>query len=147
VDPVGVALAVGAGASYAVYATASKPLVERMGVVPGMTVAFAGGGLLLLPALATTDLSWLAEPAGPAVAAWLGLGTVAVAYLLFGLGLRALDVATVATLSLAEPGVATVLGVAVLGERPGPLAWTGVGLVAAGLAWLALARGATSSDP
>lgn len=145
VDAVGIALAVGAGASYAIYATASKPLVERLGVVPGMTVAFAGGGLLLLPALVATDLSWLTEPGGPAVAAWLGIGTVAVAYLLFGLGLRALDVATVATLSLAEPAVATILGVAALGERPGPLGWAGVGLVGGGLAWLALGGGTPSS--
>lgn len=144
VDPLGVLLAVGAGASYAVYATASKPLVERMGVIPGMAVAFGGGAVLLAPLLVVIDLSWLAEPSGWVVALWLGLATVAAAYLLFGLGLRSLDVATVATLSLAEPAMATVLGVVVLGERPGSTAWIGVGLVGAGLAWLAAAGRAST---
>lgn len=141
VDLLGVVLAVGAGASYAVYATASKPLVERLGVVPGMAVAFGGGALLLAPLLFVVDLSWVTEPSGAVVALWLGLATVAASYLLFGLGLRALDVATVATLSLAEPAVATLLGVAVLDERPGSLGWVGVGLVAAGLVMLAVAGG------
>lgn len=140
-DPLGIVLAIGAGASYAVYATASKPLVERLGVVPGMAVAFGGGAVLLAPLLFAVDLAWMTEGSGLLVTLWLGLGTVAVSYLLFGLGLRALDVATVATLSLAEPAVATLLGVAILGERPGVLGWMGVGLVAAGLAILALSGG------
>jgi DME family drug/metabolite transporter len=42
-------------------------------------------------------------------------------------------VATAGTLTLAEPATATVLGVVVLGERPGLVAAAGVALVAAGL--------------
>ena len=68
---------------------------------------------------------------------WLGLATLAVAYLLFTSGLRTTDSSTAATLSLAEPVTATVLGVAVLAERPALLAWVGITLIVLGLAMAA----------
>lgn len=134
VDPVGVALALGAGASYAAYTVASKRLLDTgLGPVGTMAVTFSGGALLLAPVLAVADLSWLAQPRGLLAATWLGLVTVAVAYALFGRGLLLLPAATVATLTLAEPLTAALLGVAVLGERPGLTAGLGALLVAAGL--------------
>ncbi len=51
-----------------------------------------------------------------------------------------------ATLTLAEPVTAAVLGATVLSERPGAVAVAGIALVLAGLAVLAL-RGDEGRDP
>jgi DME family drug/metabolite transporter len=98
-----------------------------------MASAFGLGGLLLVPVLVLSGPAWMASPEGLAVAAWLGLGTTTVAYVLFGRGLRVLPAGPTATLVLMEPLVATLLGVAVLGERLGLAGWIGASLVAVGL--------------
>ncbi len=68
--------------------------------------------------------------------------TLALAYTLYGWGLRGLAVPTVVTLTLAEPLTAAVLGTALLGERLGPAGWAGAALIALGL--LLAARGASA---
>ena len=136
VDPLGVLLAVGAGTAYAVYAVSSKGLVERHDA-DGVTAAvFVLAALLLSPALLLGELRWLAQVRGLAVALHLGLVATAAAYFLFNRGLARVPVGSAATLSLAEPATATVLGVAVLGERLDPASWMGIGAIAAGLAVL-----------
>lgn len=134
VDPIGLALALASGVGYAVYTVAAKRLINdghRSDEV--MAAAFGLGGVLLLPVLLTAPLAWLATPSGLALALWLGLVTTTLAYVLFGRGLRHLPAGPVTTLVLAEPVVATALGVVVLGERLPPLGWLGAGLVLAGL--------------
>jgi DME family drug/metabolite transporter len=134
VDPVGLALALASGLGYAVYTVAAKRLMtdgHRSDEV--MAGAFSLGGLLLLPVLLTQPMSWIATPSGLAMALWLGLATTTAAYVLFGRGLRHLPAGPVTTLVLAEPVVATVLGVVVLGETLAPLGWVGAVLVLAGL--------------
>ena len=74
---------------------------------------------------------------------WLGLATIAVAYVLFTWGLQGVSAATAATLTLAEPLTAALLGLTVLGERLSPTAVAGLVVLAAGLALLA--RGARGS--
>jgi drug/metabolite transporter, DME family len=135
VDPVGLLLALASGFGYAVYTVAAKRLMNdghRSDEV--MTAAFGLGGLLLLPVLLTQPLAWLATPSGLLLALWLGLVTTTLAYVLFGRGLRHLPAGPVTTLVLAEPVVATILGVVVLGEQLAPLGWVGAALVLAGLA-------------
>jgi len=63
--------------------------------------------------------------------------TVALAYSLFAHGLQRVPVATAATLTLAEPLTAGMLGVFLLGERLAPQAWLGVGLIFVGLGVIA----------
>jgi DME family drug/metabolite transporter len=138
VDPIGVLLALGAGVSYALYTVTSKSLLEDGHAPAGvMAVAFGGGAILLLPVLALGDTAWLAEPGGAALAVYLGLVPTALAYVLFARGLERLPAANVATLTLAEPLTAATLGVAILGERPGPVAGLGALLVLSGLLVLA----------
>ena len=134
-DPVGLLLALGSGAAYAAYTVAAKRLM-RTGRAPAdvMASAFALGGLLLLPLLATQPVAWLATPGGWALAGYLGLVTTTAAYLLFGRGLAVLAAGPVTTLVLAEPLVATALGVGVLDERLPALGVAGAVLVLAGLA-------------
>jgi DME family drug/metabolite transporter len=134
-DVVGFLLALASGLGYAFYTVASKRLMNdghRSDEV--MAAAFGLGGLVLLPVLLTQPIAWMATPSGVVMALWLGLGTTTVAYVLFGRGLRHLPAGPVTTLVLAEPVVATLLGVLVLGETIPVLGWVGVSLVLVGLA-------------
>ena len=133
-DAVGVLLAALAGAGYAAYTVLAKQLLRSgSGSAPVMAAAFGLGGLLLVPVLLTQPLGWLATPGGLALAAYLGLVTTTLGYVLFGRGLAVLPAGPVTTLVLAEPVVATVLGTAVLGERLSPVGAAGAGLVLVGL--------------
>lgn len=141
-EPVGLLLALTSGAAYAAYTVAAKRSM-RAGTAPAdvMASAFALGGLLLVPVLLTQPLAWLATPGGWALAGYLGLVTTTAAYLLFGRGLAVLAAGPVTTLVLAEPLVATALGVGLLGERLAPLGVVGVGVVLTGLVLQGAAAG------
>lgn len=131
---VGVALAVAAGGCYAGYTLLTSAAL-RDGAEPGAAVAvtFAVAAVALLPALALTDLRWAGSTSGLLMLTYLALVPTVLAYLLFAAGLRGVPPATASTLALAEPVVATALGVALLGERLGVLGWVGAGLVLGGL--------------
>lgn len=130
---------VGAGLSYAVYAVASKRMLDA-GVPQPVTVGgvFGLAALGALPFLLLVDLSPLASAAGVAMVAWLGLVTVAVAYVLFVAGLAGLRASTVSSLTLAEPVTACLLGVLVLDERLTGQAALGVLAVALSVVLLAV---------
>lgn len=138
IDPLGVLLAVGAGSAYAAFSLASKGLLESHPVEQVMAAAFGLGAILLAPLLFTQNLTWLAQPRGISAVLWLGIIATALAYLLFGIGLKQTPVATAVTLSLAEPLTAGMLGVLVLGERLSLLAGAGILLVFGGLAVLSV---------
>ena len=135
----GVALAVGAAASYATYTLAAKRLLgdghppERV-----MAAAFGTGAILLVPVLAIGDPGPLWTGGGIALALFLGVVPTALAYVLFARGLRRLSAAETSTLTLAEPLTAGLLGAVVLGERLTALSGLGAGLVLAGLLVLAV---------
>ncbi|PVW04851.1 hypothetical protein DEA06_08805 [Microbacterium sp. Gd 4-13] len=138
-DPLGFVGSVGAGASFAVFANAQRRLMD--GGWDPFTVAGAMGATsaaVAFAALPFVDLSWLGAPGGLAMSLWLGLATIAVAYTLFTWGLGRLTASVAATLTLAEPLTAGVLGVAVLGERLSPLAVGGLAVLGAGLVLLAV---------
>ena len=82
---------------------------------------------------------------GVALALYLGLVTTTLAYLLFVRGLAVLPAGPVTTLMLAEPVVATALGIVVLDERLSAFGGIGAGLVLVGL--LVQGRGAASGSP
>lgn len=143
VGPLGLVLPLAAGASYAVYATATKALLRGRDHAAVAAVAFGGGAIALLPVLVTSELHWVASPSGMLVALELGLVATTAAYLLFNRGLARIPVSWGATLSLAEPLTASCLGVLVLGETLTPVQLGGAALVAAGLATIATARAAS----
>ena len=135
----GIGLALAAGAGYAGYAVIAKHLLDRGGTPEGvMAAVFGTGALALLPALALVDTDDLLTADGLALAAYLGVVTTALAYVLFARGLQRIGASETATLTLAEPVTAMALGFAVLGERPGAAAVAGAALVLAGLALLAV---------
>lgn len=148
VDVVGVTMAAAAGLAYAVLTIANRRLLDT-GLRPTVAMArvFAVGALPALAVLAAADIRGLAEPRGVVLVVWLSVVTVAVGYLLYAIGLRVLSPPTVGTLTLAEPLVAASLGVALLGERPGPVAAVGAALLAVGLVLAAGGAEERSDDP
>lgn len=143
----GVGLALVAGASFALYTVASKRLLDA-GHRPEAVMAcgFGLAAVALVPVLAVVGLGPLWSADGLALALYLGAIPTALAYVLFARGLRGISAGEAATLTLAEPVTASVLGALVLGERPGAVAVAGAALVLAGLAALAWPRGRPTRD-
>lgn len=145
-DPLGVIGSVGAGAAFAVFANAQRRLMssgwDPFTVAGAMGAGSAVSALFMLP---FASFTWLAEPTGIAVALWLGLATIAIAYTLFTWGLQRLTAATAATLTLAEPITATLLGLVVLGEHLDTASIVGIAVLTVGL--VVLAWGSRRRDP
>ncbi|MCW3843782.1 DMT family transporter [Micromonospora yasonensis] len=139
----GVVLAVCAGLSYAAYSLIGGRLIACGHPSEAvMGVLFGAAGLLVLPLVSVTDMRWLATTRGAAVALYLALVTVYLAYRLFGHGLRRTPASVATSLTLAEPAVAAVLGVAVLDERLPAASWSGMIVLALGLLLLTMPAGA-----
>lgn len=131
---VGIAFALVAACCYGGYTVAGKQLVQADRPVEGVIAAsLVGGALILAPAFAD-HASRLLSVRGILLAGWLGLVSTALAYTLFVRGLRRIPASIAGTLSLAEPLVAVVLAVLVLGEHLGPAAIVGALLLLAGIA-------------
>jgi DME family drug/metabolite transporter len=144
----GVGLGLVAGLAYALYTYASSRAIRAghasRGVMGGM---FGLGALPLLGVLGIFGAPLLQSPASVALTAYLALGPMFVAYLLFGVGLRTVRSSTATTLTLLEPIVATILAVLLLGERLSLVGWAGFTLVLAGLTLLVTARRTLPSHP
>src|SRR4051794_21284213 len=133
----GVGLALCAGASYAGYTLAAKRMLTREhSPETVMAGAFGLGAVLLVPVLALAG-GGLAPPGGAALIVFLGVIPTALAYLLFARGLKRLSAAETATLTLADPLTAALLGVIVLSERMSAPAALGGALILGGLVVLA----------
>ncbi len=142
VDVTGVVLAAAAGLSYAVYSLIGGRLIaggHPSGAVMG--TMFGAGAVLVLPVLLSGETRWLVSVRGAAVAVHLAVVTTFLAYRLFGYGLRHTTAQVATVLTLAEPAVAAMLAVVLLGERLPVVSWCGLGVLAAGLALLAVPSG------
>jgi drug/metabolite transporter, DME family len=137
VSGAGVGLAVAAGLCYAIYAvTASRLISANHPESPVMGLFFGGAAVLLAPILAAGSPGWLLTGRGLAVTAYLGVVTTALAYLSYGRGLRTVSAPVAVTLGLAEPVVAAMLGLVVLGERLSATDVVGLALVGVALGTL-----------
>jgi DME family drug/metabolite transporter len=126
-----------AGATYALYSWAAHRLMQRgTERAAAMGSVFGIGGLLLLPVLLVTGAPLLASGPSFAVGAYMAVVPMFLGYFLFGFGLARVLPSTATTLTLAEPALAAVLAVAVVGERMDVLGWFGLGLVGVALAVL-----------
>ncbi len=134
-SPAGLLASAGAGMSYALYTVCGKTLIERgWNSTRVMGAVFGVAAVASVPVLLLAGTAWLFTSEGLSLALWLGVVTTAVAYLLFGWGLARLSAVTVATLTLAEPLAATLLGLFVLSERLTLVSGIGLALIAVGLA-------------
>jgi DME family drug/metabolite transporter len=147
----GLALGVLAGGCYGAYTVAAKRL-STAGVDPigAVAVTLLLGALVLLPSVAA-DTAGLGAGATWLLIGWLAIGATGAAYWLFVRGLRGTRASTAGVLSLLEPLVAAVLGVAVLGERLTGTTAVGAVVLLAGVALAAVpgrrAAGAPTPAP
>jgi drug/metabolite transporter, DME family len=146
VSPAGVGLALAAGFCYAIYAVAAARLISAgspetvvMGLLFGAAAVFLSP-VLLSPVLAASSPGWVLTGRGLAVTAYLGVVTTVLAYLSYGRGLRTVPAPVAVTLGLAEPVVAAILGLVLLGERLTGAAVPGLLLVGLALGTLVGAR-------
>ncbi len=133
----GVLLALGAGASYSLFAIASKrSLNGGVSFTESMYKIFGLGAILLLPFFAVGKNHFLATGSGLLMVLWLGIVPTAIAYIAYAYGLNQIRVATASTLILSEPATATLLAAMVLGESLNGYSWLGVLVVVVGLIYL-----------
>ncbi|MGX5680284.1 DMT family transporter [Schumannella luteola] len=137
----GILLGLLAGFSYALYTYASSRAI-RTGQPAGAVMGgmFGLGAIALLPVLLLTGAPLLQSASSVGIAAYLAIGPMFVAYVLFGVGMRTLRSSTATTITLLEPFVATLLAVFVVGERLDGVGWIGLILILVAVTVLATAR-------
>ena len=137
----GVALGLLAGAAYALYTFASGRVIG-LGVSSRATMGavFGLGAVPLAIVLAATGAALFERSTNLAIVGYLALGPMFLAYVLFGWGLRLIRSSTVTVITLLEPVVATLLAVAIVGERLDVLGWIGLALILAGVSVVSTAR-------
>jgi len=126
----GVVLGLVGGLGYAVYAVASSRVIRSgHAPVPVMGAMFGLAAVVLVPVGVLGGAPMFGSWPAIGLVAYLAIGPLALAYALFGIGVRTLPASTATTVSLLEPAVATLLAVLVLGERLAALAWLGFALI------------------
>lgn len=133
VDLAGLALCLASGLCYAIYTLVSQRLVSRSPPATVTLWVFAVACVVAVPTAFSISGPFSTTPGGWAIAAYLGLVSTGVAYLLFSHALRHISGASGVTLALAEPVTAFMLAIFVVHERPAPLAFAGLAMVLAGL--------------
>lgn len=136
----GILLGLAAGATYAIYSWVAHRLMnDGVSRAASMGAVFGVGGLLLIPVLVVTGAPLIASPQSFAVASYMALVPMFLGYLLFGIGLARVSASTATTITIAEPAVATLLAVVIVGERLPALGWAGLAVIALVLVLLAVA--------
>ncbi len=138
-SPLGDALMLGNAALFASYSLLGGPLTAQVGTLAVNAVAYWGGAILTLP-FAIWGLVHLGGPGHIGAAAWAGIAYMSVApsvvaYLIYSQALRYLPAWRVASVTYLQPVLATLLAVALLGERPGLPYACGAAVILAGV-WL-----------
>jgi DME family drug/metabolite transporter len=139
VHKTGIVLALGAGLSYALFTLLNKRLMRTQSADFAMASSFCLGAVMLTPFFLQSETGWVVTPVGTGVVLYLGLIATGLSYALFGRGLRLVGIAETATLSLAEPLTAAMLGIFLLAERLSVLASAGALLLFVALVVLAFA--------
>lgn len=109
-------LPLGAGLSYGCYFVFSKPLTAKNNSELIMMFVFLGSSILLMPVYFLYPVQWVFTAQGILTALGLGVVTSAMAFVFVLTGTKYTSVANAVTLALAEPLVATLLGIFFLGE-------------------------------
>jgi DME family drug/metabolite transporter len=131
----GVALALTASLTYALYVVLAKATLARTAPLPATSATFTLAALVLAPTLAADGVGRQLALGWPWFV-YLGAITSAGAYAIYAYGLRDVSASSAGVASLAEPLTAVLLGVFLFGERLGTLGILGAGLLLAALVLL-----------
>jgi inner membrane transporter RhtA len=130
----GVAFALAAGALWALYIVLAQRVARRGLGTTGLAAAMAVGVLVIAPWGVAPAVAGAGHGAALALAAGAGILSSVIPYGLDQVLLRRLSRGAYAVLLSLLPATATVMGVLLLGQLPGPLELLGVALVVAAVA-------------
>jgi DME family drug/metabolite transporter len=132
-DAAGIGLALLAGTTFPFYGLAAQRLMRRVRPEVAIGAVFGAGAVLLAPLAVATTTEAFASAGSIFTIGYLGVFTLSIAYILWGLGLERLSLGVVIVVTLLEPAVASLLGVAVLGEPVTSSLLIGIVLVGTGV--------------
>jgi DME family drug/metabolite transporter len=132
------------GVMYAIFTVFGVRLTRTHDVTGAevLGAAFGIGAVLSLPIVLLTS-AWVNTALLVGFVLYIGLATTALGYILFGNGLTHLSPGTVSTLTLAEPVLATLMGVFILGEAMNLRGWIGCAVIVGALALLGIVESRT----
>lgn len=138
----GVLLAVGSGATYAATTAFGRALAQQTGPLTLTTATTTVGAIALLPGalLGGSGTAPLGEPVAAATLLYLGVFTMATAYVLLYAGLRTTTGSAAVIATLVEPVTAALLAALLLDERLGAAGIVGTALILLALAGLGRSR-------
>lgn len=136
-SPLGVGLALAAGACYAVYSLTTSRIGHRAPATAIAAATFCAAAVLASPALFLVPLHWASGPETWLALAFLGVGATGISYALYTWALGRVAASTAVTFALMEPVTAMVLATLVVGEPVSITSLGGVALILGGLALVA----------
>jgi len=126
------------------YATQSVVVRVKLkgSVIVGSAAIIAIAAAISLPVALIVDQPWQLAPSPSSILAviWIGIGPTAIATLVFIKLVGSAGPTFMSLVNYCVPIVALVLGVTVLGETPGPNAYTGLVMILGGIALSQLRR-------
>lgn len=137
----GIALAFLAAFCYTLMGIGLKWTGYSMSSTEASASILGAAAIIGLTVLLILDSSWIFTVRGATIALALGAGTMALPLCTFSVGLTMIYMRDAYTISLAEPLMACILSVVVLGERLTSLSIVGVGLIFLGILLLPASQG------
>lgn len=135
-DLSGIALALGAGLSYALVTLGGRALAGRYPPLQTINLGFMASAALLLPFALANGLAADFPAAGWGLLVYLGVVPTALAYWLYVEGLKHTPATNASLIALLEPLFASALAALFFGERLEPAGWLGAALLLAAMAVL-----------
>lgn len=129
VDPVGVALALGAGGCWAAYIWFGQKLSALLPSIRATALGTCAAAVLVIPIGALHAGASLLNPALLPFAAGVALLSSVIPYSMEMVAMKRLPTRTFGVLMSLEPGFAALSGLALLGERLSPNQWLGMACV------------------
>jgi drug/metabolite transporter (DMT)-like permease len=140
-QPLGAVVLLGAAASWALGSVWSKRLDLPSGLMASAAQMLCGGAVLLTVALVRGDRPSAHVPTSALAAVlYLALFGSVLAYSAYGYLLRHASPALATSYAFVNPAIAVLLGVALGGEHPGPIAIAAMGVIMLGVALVVVRR-------
>lgn len=111
-------------------------LIIKGDVLVSAAATLIVASILVVPAALWLDRPWQLAPESGSIAAvvWLGIGPTALATILYFLLIRSAGPTFMSLVNYLSPGVAVMLGLAIMGEHPPLAAYFGLALILSGIA-------------